>query len=288
MTTTTAQKRLDEIETYLTPTDWAIRLADEMRKYPDPLAYMKAMVKLPLHELPMQRPLFALEKQAAARHPGKKPDDIRARHRLTSALWHEFHTLKLLFRQVDRTLQRKVETICLHAALRLTALHTLILEDALTRPAKPSAAFTEDESKLISLAEWCRDFTALLKDFYAHRAAVELVQARHFDGHPILFPELESELAEATRTIENAVATVNAYMIHWARFDGAEADASAGECPLAIAFESIKANVASQRAAALATKWAEDARHEASESDEELWERCREEFRDYQNTTGNG
>ena len=47
MTTTTAQKRLDEIETYLTPTDWAIRLADEMRKYPDPLAYMKAMVKLP-------------------------------------------------------------------------------------------------------------------------------------------------------------------------------------------------------------------------------------------------
>ena len=93
MTTTTAQKRLDEIETYLTPTDWAIRLADEMRKYPDPLAYMKAMVKLPLHELPMQRPLFAFEKQAAAQHPGKKPDDIRARHRLTSALWREFHTL---------------------------------------------------------------------------------------------------------------------------------------------------------------------------------------------------
>ncbi len=58
MTTTTAHKRLDEIETHLTPTEWAVRLADEMRKYPDSLAHMKALVKLPLHELPVQSPIF--------------------------------------------------------------------------------------------------------------------------------------------------------------------------------------------------------------------------------------
>ena len=49
MTTDTAHKRLDGIETHLTPKEWAIRLADEMRKYPDALAHMKALVKLPLH-----------------------------------------------------------------------------------------------------------------------------------------------------------------------------------------------------------------------------------------------
>ena len=94
MTTTTANKRLDEIETYLTPKEWAIRLADETRKYPDLLAHMKALVKLPLHELPVQRPYYAFEKQAAELHPGNKPENIRARHRLTDALWGEFHTLE--------------------------------------------------------------------------------------------------------------------------------------------------------------------------------------------------
>ena len=49
MTTTTAHKRLDEIETHLTPKEWAIRLADEVRKYPDALAHMKALVKLPAY-----------------------------------------------------------------------------------------------------------------------------------------------------------------------------------------------------------------------------------------------
>ena len=71
MMTITAHKRLDEIETHLTPKEWAIRLADEMRKYPDALAHIKALVKLPLHELPVQRPYFAFEKQAAERHPGE-------------------------------------------------------------------------------------------------------------------------------------------------------------------------------------------------------------------------
>ena len=126
MTTTTAKKRLEEIETYLTPKEWAIRLADEMRKYPDALAHTKALVKLPLRELPVQRPFFAFEKQAAERHPGDEPEDIRARNRLTDALWREFHTLKLLIRQVNVAMRRKVEIIGLQAALQLSALHALI------------------------------------------------------------------------------------------------------------------------------------------------------------------
>jgi hypothetical protein len=265
MTTTTAKKHLEEIETYLTPKEWAIRLADEARKYPDALAHTKALVKLPFRELPVQRPFYAFEKQAAERHPGDEPEDIRARNRLTDALWREFHTLKLLIRQVNVAMRRRIEIIGLLAALQLTALHCMILREALDGCPSP-------------LAEWSHETIALLKFLFAHRAAVELVQAEHFDGHPILFMDLEMELTEATRTIESAVATANEYLKCRAKRDDAETNAGAGECPLAIALESIKAGVNGQRAAAIAEKWMHDASHEAIESNEEQWERCREEF----------
>ena len=268
MTTTTAHKRLDEIETHLTPKEWAIRLADEMRKYPDALAHMKALVKLPLHELPVQRPFYAFEKQAAERHLGDNPDDIRARHRLTDALWREFHTLKLLMRLVNQAMQSKVETIALQAALQLSALHALILEDILA----------QTDNGETPLAEWSHEYTALLQDFYAHRAAVELIQSEHFARHPIFYPELEAELTEAARTIESAVVTANDYLKHRAAHAGASTNGGAAENYLAIGLESIKAGANGQRAAAIAEKWLHDASHEAIESDEERWEQCRDHF----------
>jgi hypothetical protein len=278
MMTTTAHKRLDEIETHLTPKEWAIRLADEMRKYPDTLAHMKALVKLPLHELPVRRPYYAFEKQAAELHPGDKPDDIRARHRLTDALWNEFHTLKLLIRQVDQTMQRKVETISLQAALQLSTLHALILEDILA----------QTDNSEIPLAEWSHEYTALLQDFYSHRAAVELIQGEHFAGHPIFFPELEAELTEAMRTIESAVVTANDYLNRRAVRAGASTNGGAAENNLTIGLESIKAGANGQRATAIAEKWQHDASHEAIESDEAKWEQSREEFGATEPATGNG
>jgi hypothetical protein len=268
MTTTTAHQRLDEIETHLTPTEWAVRLADELRKYPDSLAHMKALAKLPLHELPVRRPYYAFEKQAAELHPGNKPENIRARHRLTDALWNEFHKLKLLIRLVNQALRCKVETIALQAALQLSALHVLILEGIV-------AQTNNGETQM---AEWSREYTALLQDFYAHRAVVELIQSEHFAGHSILYPDLEAELTEAARTIESAVATANDYLNRRATSAGASTNGDAVENNLAIGLESIKAGANGQRAAAIAQKWQHDACREAVETDEEQWERCREEF----------
>jgi hypothetical protein len=291
MTTTTAHKRLDEIETHLTPKEWAIRLADEARKYPDTLAHMKALAKLPLHELPMQRPYFAFEKQAAERHPGDKPEDIRARHRLTDALWREFHTLKLLMRDVNRAMQEKIESLGLQVALRLSALHALILQDAFAHMATHAAAFMEagigetpSGSVLFQFAppspltEWSHETTALLKDFFAHRAAIGLVQEEYFDGHPILDLEVEAELTETTRIIESAVATAKDYLNRRTVRAGAGTNGGAAENNSAIALETIKADANGQRAAAIAEKWLHDASHEAVESDEARWEQCRDEF----------
>jgi hypothetical protein len=316
MTTTTAHKRLDEIETYLTPKEWAIRLADEARKYPGALAYAKSLAKLPLDELPVRRPYFAFEEQAGERHPGHNPEDNRARHRLKEALWNEFHTLKLLLWWVNMAMRRKVESIGSQAALRLSALHALILQDALAQTARQTAAlltkrkqsgakpereavlkqlaaFTEvdicetpsgpvppedDSNRYPSpLAEWNHELTALLKDFFAHHAAVELVQGRHFNGHPILFRDLESELTETARTIESAVATANEYLKCRAGLLKAEPSQAGREDKLAVAIESIKASANGQRAAAIAEQWLHDASFEATETDEEQWERWREE-----------
>jgi hypothetical protein len=165
-------------------------------------------------------------------------------------------------------MQRKVETISLQAALQLSALHAMILEDALT----------QTDNGETPLAEWNHEYTALLQDFYTHRAAVELIQSEHFAGHPILFPELEAELTEAARTIESAVATANDYLKHRAARDGAATNGGAVENNLAIGLESIKAGANGQQAAAIAQKWQHNASREAVETDEEQWERCREEF----------
>ncbi|MGA2242696.1 MAG: hypothetical protein ABSH11_11785 [Verrucomicrobiota bacterium] len=288
MTTTTAHKRLDELEMFLTPKEWAIRLVDEARKYPSAFDHLKALAKLPINELPMQRPYYAFEEQAGELHPGQKLEDIRARHRMTDALWNEFYTLKLLICRVNQAMERKAESIGLQAALQLSALHALILEDVLAHTATHDAALTEAGNDETSLKEWSHEFTVLLKDLYAHRAAVELIQGEHFDGHPILFLNWEAELTAAGRTIESAVTTANKYLKCRTERDGAGTNGSAGESDLAIGLESIKASASGQLAADIAEKWLHDVRLEAVESDAEQWEQWREGSGTPKPATGNG
>ena len=93
-------------------------------------------------------------------------------------------------------------TIALQAALQLSALHALILEGIVA----------QTDNRETQMAEWSHEYAALLQDFYAHSAAVESIQGERFDGHLILYPEQETELTEAARTIESAVVTANDYL----------------------------------------------------------------------------
>jgi hypothetical protein len=319
MTTNSAQKRLEEIETFLTPQEWAIRLVDEFRRYPTALDHMKALVKLSLHELPVQRPYFAFEEQAAKRHPGHKPDQIRARNRLREELSAQFRTLQLLIRLVNRMIQNKVEHVGMEAALRFAALYALILEDAFARAAADGAAwiksqhparagakrerlavlnqlaaFTEagmgetrnrssrSQTALVDfpspLEEWTHETASFLTDFYAHRAAVKRIEKEYFDGHLILWPEVQAELLEATRTIESAIATANEYLNRRAERDAAGTSGGADERNLPISLVSIQTSAQGQRAAAIAQKWFHDAEREAVESASDWWEQCRQQF----------
>jgi TonB family protein len=76
----------------------------------------------------------------------------------------------------------------------------------------PSSASAPD-SEFVSLIEnWVADSTSLIISVFAHKAAAQAVQQNYFDGHPILFEDVEASLDEIIRTLEDAAATFNQYM----------------------------------------------------------------------------
>src|SRR5712692_3871593 len=231
---TPEQKRLAKIEVQLTPKEWAIRLAAEMRKQPLAADFLKVVRRRTYREWPWVKPFFKLAEQAEARHPGNSPEDIRARNQLNRKLRTEFHSLKGLIFKVNETTMTKAETNGLKAALKLSTLHALILQDAFGRTASKFAAWVEEykaadeeeeyevmlkelaayaDASLVetpsgslrhgqglrlrfpSLIEgWVDDSTMLIMDAFAHKAAVQVIQEKYFDGHPVLFWHVEDAM----------------------------------------------------------------------------------------------
>src|SRR5579862_6375730 len=135
--------RLDEIEVRLTPSEWAIRLVDEIQRYPSAREFQRAVAEGTYRNAPYIKPLFALAEQAEARYPGRKPADIGARHRLSQQLRMEFHSFKILTNTIDEELELKVEMSRLRTRVLTSQLHTLILRDAFTQTSEKAAGVIE-------------------------------------------------------------------------------------------------------------------------------------------------
>jgi hypothetical protein len=130
MSTTTILKRIDNVELKLTPKEWAVRLADEMRKYPSENGFQFSLLNyLSDQETPFGKPFFILNKQAEEQHPGHKPEDIRSQHRIARNLRGEYQTLKKIIFQTNEKLKSKVEIWKLKASLQLSIIETLLLQD---------------------------------------------------------------------------------------------------------------------------------------------------------------
>lgn len=136
MTPSSKAKRLDAIEVNLSPKEWAIRVADDMRKTgADNAAFIKKMEEAD--------PFDALDKQAEAKHPGNKPEDVSARKRLRRELATEFHALKKLIGVVNEIVEKRIDRASLEAALKISTLQTTILQDAFGRTAKKAAGWID-------------------------------------------------------------------------------------------------------------------------------------------------
>ena len=242
MKVSTKEKRLDTMELQLTPKEWAISLAKQMRSQPYEAEFVRVVAEQPYREWPWVKPFFKLAKQAEERHPGKKPEDIRMGNQLNRQLRMEFHSLKKLVFKANEIIKSKTETIGLKTGLKLSTLHTLILQDAIGRTAtktaewakhyktinaeadeerelmlKELAAYTElglplDRTCPSPIEDWVDELTMLLMDIFAHNAVVRQIQEKYFDGHSILFCDAEAKLAETIKSMEDTASTFNEYL----------------------------------------------------------------------------
>ena len=145
ITKTTKARRLDDIESNLTPKEWAIRLVDEIRKYPTQEAFLQAEAKAGRAEdSVLGRAYNALTDQAEKKYPDKGDNDVRAKIKLSQKLQGAYHALKLLVMEVNEDIQKRAEKAGLEAALRLSRLETTILQDAFGRTARKAAEWIED------------------------------------------------------------------------------------------------------------------------------------------------
>ena len=62
------------------------------------------------------------------------------------------------------------------------------------------------------IEDWVNESTMLVMDVFAHRAALQAVQEKYFDGHPILFRDVEASLEETIATVEKTAAAFNEYL----------------------------------------------------------------------------
>src|ERR1700730_16782361 len=119
--------RLNKIEVELTPKEWAIKLADEIHRYPCEQDFLRAVAKGNYYESPYIKPFFALAKQAEDRHSGQRPENLRARQELSRILRKEYHALKTLINNINSEVQSKTEMIQLKIDALASKLHWLIL-----------------------------------------------------------------------------------------------------------------------------------------------------------------
>lgn len=213
--------RLDEIETQLTPKEWAIRLLQEMRPYPDAAAFWKVVSKTEFRDSILHKPFIKLSHKAQARYPGTGRDESVRRIQLQQELQIEFVTWKLFIFRVNDHIQTKATEITFACQLLDQFLGRLKLEDAFKQAAQATLKWLKRRRRaegqweappFVSLLKALVHVTPalgseiessadnlvkLLKDAVAHEASVRIAQERYFDGHPMLFNDVEAALKQA-------------------------------------------------------------------------------------------
>jgi hypothetical protein len=134
----------------------------------------------------------------------------------------------------------------------------------------------------------------LIMDIFAHQTAVQTIQEKYFEAHPILFRDVEAKLTKTIQTVHQAVAIFNEYLQDRAsvkpdqglqeQHDSVSSATSDHEVHLAIDIEAIQ-NEAGMAADRVADTWARDAKdkavgdilEETGEHEDFVWRRLRQE-----------
>jgi hypothetical protein len=207
-------KRLDKIELQLTPKQWAIRLADEMRRYPSEKEFLKAIGKGTFRQTPFTKPFFVLAEQAHQRWPDQNQEHRYKETELNRKLRMEFQALKMLINNINSAIKIKADGNKLKAELLLSKLQTLILKDSLVHTGVVEKS-SPNQSRLHLLSElegWADDAAYLLMDTVPYRTAVQSIQQSYFETRPILYKENEMALERPIQAVRDAIAQFNEYL----------------------------------------------------------------------------
>lgn len=303
-------KRLDRIEVELTPKEWAIRLADEIRRYPRCWDFLRTLAKGTYRESPWVKAFIALVKQAEDRHPGRKPENTRARQELSRKLRTEWHALNTLILEIHVELLNKIEMSRLKIAVLKNQLHALSLCDTIASTRNMITFFIEhckaadsdkktrqlvlktlakgarmagSRERLISLCqELADDADILLMDTLARKGAVQAVQERYLDGHAMLSLDVEEMLEATIQEILKIIDLFNEY-VNWRRVLAVTSEEGTS---VRIDVEAIRGR-ASILINSVVKQWVKEAQNKAiadhlTDTDEYrnfVWERFREHFR---------
>ena len=258
MTTSQNKKRLDQIEAKLTPKEWAIKLADEMRKQPSEVESLEAIVKSSIagRKSPFFKVFWALLDQAEERFPcTSKTDDKNRAARLALArkLTTEYHALKILIAKVNDMIGAEARYTGLMALLHISMLAEILFKDSVGRTTRKAAEWIEEYKtadaaeeasrkgmlKELSfftkadlgetfadsmplgpdirlrfktrLEEWVKEQVTLIGKVFAYKHAVKIIQDKYFNGHPILYRDVEAQLDHTIKNLEDGV--------HWLHED---------------------------------------------------------------------
>jgi hypothetical protein len=229
MNNRTKVKRLDDLERGLTPKQWAMRLADDMRRYSSQEDFLKTIAKSTYRKSPFILPYYALAQQAKERYPDNIPASIRSRYELDCKLQEIFQTHKMLIIDINRVIEVMTATFRQKVALLLFKRRTLILQDSLahTEAAETMSASSMNPGRLrfASLLEiWADDAAMLLTETSAYSAAVQIVQDKYFERHPIIFKDNEMAFETTLQTVRDAITVFNEYIATRAALSNRKSD----------------------------------------------------------------
>jgi len=312
------QTRSDSIEVRLTPKEWAMRLADEMRRqgskghHPEALETETSPLSLNLSSS------RRLAEHADDRRAGNQPENIQARNELSPKLRVEYLVMKALILKVNEAVKEKTVSLRLKMALELCTLYKLILDDGLGQPTNDAATLTPEQNKDDAdpdgenefildeaaiygddvsvelpgnglppwrrsgfesnslIKNWVVESTLLIKTVFAHKAAAQAIQEKYFEGHSILFEDVEVELDKTTRAMEDLSGIFDEYLVIKGRKlqsalnkeikEIREAPVPVGERldPLAMDVQAIRASVGLHLVNPLVNEWVESAKNQAA------------------------
>jgi hypothetical protein len=206
-------KRIEKIETKLTPKELAIRLADQLRKHSTIKDFISAFSSSSsIEDIPIDKPYHLLHKQVENLYKSNTPEDIKTKIRLSQELRSEYGVLRTLILDFNEIIAQRNDTWSIKISLVFNMLLVMIYE-VVTRwvPWKKNDG---DNSCGVSfmIDPWISATKNMFIEIFLFQSAVNKIQEKYFDGHPFLAQGEDARLTKNIKQVEIIIKLFNSHL----------------------------------------------------------------------------